>query len=147
VNSQGRDVTKGIQPKFVYQSSSPNYYEPVEHWEVDENTNVDVFEETKENYPKSSKYAKVEMNALDEISQSYSHQGNLKLDQTKHTAETWDHESVDSEMIRLFSKVCAFYEKEGHLIMDCPFVPFHIRTCIIRHVELQNVAGTLMDQP
>jgi hypothetical protein len=31
--------------------------------------------------------------------------------------------------------------------MDCPFVPFHIKTCIARHVELQNVARTLMDQP
>jgi hypothetical protein len=30
--------------------------------------------------------------------------------------------------------------------MDCPFVPFHIRIGIVRHVELQNVAGTLMDQ-
>jgi len=39
---QGKDVTGGIQPKFVYQSTSPDYYEPVEHWEVDENTNVDV---------------------------------------------------------------------------------------------------------
>jgi len=56
VTSQGRDVTKGIQPKFVYQFSSPNYYEPMEHWEVDENTNVDVFEENKENYPRSSRY-------------------------------------------------------------------------------------------
>jgi len=34
-------------------STSPYYYEPVEHWEVDENINVDVFEETKENYPRS----------------------------------------------------------------------------------------------
>jgi hypothetical protein len=31
--------------------------------------------------------------------------------------------------------------------MDCPFVPFHIRACIVRHVELQNMARTLMDQP
>jgi hypothetical protein len=30
----------------------------VEDWEVDENTTVDVFEKTKENYPRSSKYAK-----------------------------------------------------------------------------------------
>jgi hypothetical protein len=30
----------------------------VEHWEVDENTNVDVFEETKENYPRSYEYVK-----------------------------------------------------------------------------------------
>ncbi len=53
-----RDVTWRIQPKFVYQFVSPYYYEPVEHWKVDENTNVDVFEEIEENYPRSFKYAK-----------------------------------------------------------------------------------------
>jgi hypothetical protein len=31
----------------VYQSSSLDYYEPVENWEVEENTNIDVFEQTK----------------------------------------------------------------------------------------------------
>jgi len=41
----------------VYQFASLDYYELVEHWEVDENTNVDVFEEFKENYPRSFKYA------------------------------------------------------------------------------------------
>jgi hypothetical protein len=30
--------------------------------------------------------------------------------------------------------------------MDCPFVPFHIRASIVKHVELQNVAKALMDQ-
>jgi hypothetical protein len=30
--------------------------------------------------------------------------------------------------------------------MDCPFVPFHIKVGIVRHVELQNVVGTIMDQ-
>jgi hypothetical protein len=49
-------------------------------------------------------------------------------------------------MVKLLSRVCAFCE-EGHIIMDCPFVPFHIRIGIAKHVELQNVAGTLMDQP
>jgi hypothetical protein len=53
---------------------------------------------------------------------------------------------MDSKVVRLLSKVYAFYEK-GHAIMDCPFVHFHIRTGIARHVELQNVVGTLMDQP
>jgi hypothetical protein len=28
----------------------------VEHWEVDENTNVDVFEEIEENFPRSFEY-------------------------------------------------------------------------------------------
>jgi hypothetical protein len=34
----------------VYELAFPNYYELVEHWEVDENTTIDVFEEIKENY-------------------------------------------------------------------------------------------------
>ncbi len=103
---------------------------------MDENTNVDVFKETKGNYPKSSKYAEAQVNALDEILQSYSHQRNLELDQSRCIAKTWDHESVDSEMIMLFSRVCAFCEEEGHVIMDCPFVLFHIKVGITRHVEL-----------
>ncbi len=77
----------------------------------------------------------------------YAHQRNPKLDQPKYTIKTWDHEFVDSEVIKLLSKVCAFYEEKGHVIMDCPFVPFHIKTCIAKHVELQNVVGALMDQP
>jgi hypothetical protein len=80
------------------------------------------------------------VNALDEVPHSYSHQGNPELDQTKYTAKTRDHELVDLKVIKLLSKVCAFCEGEGHVIMDCPFVPFHIRACIIRHMELQNVA-------
>jgi hypothetical protein len=49
-------------------------------------------------------------------------------------------------MVKLISRVCAFCEKKGHAIMDCPFVPFHIKVGIVRHVELQNVVGTIMDQ-
>jgi hypothetical protein len=51
---------------------------------------------------------------------------------------------MDLEVIILFSKFYAFCE-EGHEVMDCPLVPFHIKTSIARHVELQNVARTLMD--
>jgi hypothetical protein len=39
-------------------------------------------------------------------------------------------------MVKLLLKVCGFYEEEGHAMMDCPFVPFHIKTSIVRHVEL-----------
>jgi hypothetical protein len=53
---------------------------------------------------------------------------------------------VDLEVDKLLSKVYAFYEEEGHVITNCLLVPFHIKACIARHVELQNVAGTLMDQ-
>jgi len=59
MTSQRKDVTRSTQPKFVYQFTSLNYYELAKHWEVDENTNVDVFEETKENYPRSFEYVKV----------------------------------------------------------------------------------------
>ncbi len=86
------------------------------------------------------------MNVLDEVPQSYSFQGNPKLDQPKYIAETWVHEFVDSEMIKLLLKVCAFCE-EGHAIMDCPFAPFHIKVSIVKHVELHNVTGTSIDQP
>jgi hypothetical protein len=69
------------------------------------------------------------------------------LDQPRYIAETWDHEFVDLEMMRLLSRVCAFCEEERHAIMDCPFVPFHIKAGITRHVELQNVTRTLIYQP
>jgi hypothetical protein len=75
------------------------------------------------------------VNVLDEVPQLYSYQGNLELDQTNYITETRDQESMDLEVVRLLSKVCAFCEK-GHVIMDCPFVPFHIRANIVRHVEL-----------
>jgi hypothetical protein len=57
-----------------------------------------------------------------------------------------DHEFVDSKVVKLLLRVCAFCDEKGHAIMDCPFVPFYIRACITRHVELQNVAGALVDQ-
>jgi hypothetical protein len=72
---------------------------------------------------------------------------NLKLDQTRCIAKTWDHEPMDLKMVKLLSKVCALCEEKGHAIMDFSFVRFHMRTNITRHVELQNVAGTLMSQP
>jgi hypothetical protein len=34
----------------VYQSTFSDYYELLENWELEENTNIDVLEETKENY-------------------------------------------------------------------------------------------------
>jgi hypothetical protein len=93
-------------------------------------------EEIEENYLKSSKYAEAQMNVLDEIPQPYSHQGNPKLDQTRYIIEIRDDEYVDSEIVKLLSRVCALYEEKGHVIMDCPFVPFHIKACTDRHVEL-----------
>jgi hypothetical protein len=57
-----------------------------------------------------------------------------------------EHEFVDLEVAKLLSRICDFCEEERLVIMDCPFVPFHIRVGITKHVELQNVARTLMDQ-
>jgi len=54
---------------------------------------------------------------------------------------------MDSEVVILLLRINAFYEEEGHAIMGYPFVPFHIRSSIARHMELQNVAVALMDQP
>jgi hypothetical protein len=85
--------------------------------------------------PKSSEYAKAEVNVLDEVPQSYSHQGNLELDQTRYIAKTRDHEYVDLEITSYFQKYVHFCE-EGHAIMDCPFMPFHIKLGIIIYVEL-----------
>jgi hypothetical protein len=92
-------------------------------------------------------FPKAQMNALDDIPQSQSHQRIPKLDQPKYIIETWDHEFVDSEMIMLPSRVYAFYEEKWHVMMDYPFVPFHIKASNTRHVELQNVTWALMDQP
>jgi hypothetical protein len=49
-------------------------------------------------------------------------------------AETRNHEFVDLEVARLLSRVSAFCEEKGHAIMDCPFVPFHIKVGITKHV-------------
>jgi hypothetical protein len=49
-------------------------------------------------------------------------------------------------MIKLLSRVCAFCEEERHAIMDYPFVPFHIRKGIVRHVKLYNMVRSLIDQ-
>jgi hypothetical protein len=47
---------------------------------VEKNINIDVVEETNENYLRSFEYAEVQVNVLDEVPQSYLHQGNPKLD-------------------------------------------------------------------
>jgi hypothetical protein len=49
---------------------------------VEENININVLEEIEDNYLRSSKYAKAQVNVLDEVPQSNSHQENLELDPT-----------------------------------------------------------------
>jgi hypothetical protein len=39
----------------------------MEDWEVEENTNIDVLEKTKENYLRSFEYAEAYVNVLDEV--------------------------------------------------------------------------------
>ncbi len=72
----------------MYQYAFPDYYELVEDWEVEENTNINVVEKIEENYLRSFEYAEAHVNVLDEVPQSYSHQGNPKLDQTRYTTKT-----------------------------------------------------------
>ncbi len=52
------------------------------------------------------------MNVLDEVPWSYSHQGNPKLDQPKYILKTRDHESMDSEMVRLYQGFVHFVRKD-----------------------------------
>jgi len=46
---------------------SPNYSEPMENWEVEENTNIDVVEEIEENYLQLSEYVEAHVDVLDEV--------------------------------------------------------------------------------
>jgi len=75
---------------------------------VEKNTNIDVLEEIEENYLQSFEYVEAQVNMLDEVPQSYSHQGNPELDQIRYTIETQDYESMDSKVTILLSRVCAF---------------------------------------
>jgi hypothetical protein len=50
VINQRKNVTRGIHPRFVHQSASLDYHEKMENWEVEENININVVEETGENY-------------------------------------------------------------------------------------------------
>ncbi len=57
MTSQGKDVIRGIPPRFVYQFASLDYYKPVEDWEVEENIDINVVEEIEKNYLRSFEYA------------------------------------------------------------------------------------------
>ncbi len=69
------------------------------------------------------------------------------MDQTRHIAKTLDHEFVGSKVAILFLRVFAICEEEGHVIMDYPFVPFHIKVGIVKHVEVtkcgENINGSI----
>ncbi len=79
---------------------------------MEENIDIDVIEETKENYLQSSRYVETHVNVLDEVPHSYSHQGNLELDQTRYTIETRDHEYVDLEVVDYFQEFVHFVSKK-----------------------------------
>jgi predicted RNA-binding protein Jag len=84
----------------------------MEDWEVEENTNINVLEETKKSFLKPFEYAEAHVNVLDEVPQSYSHKINLELDQTRYITKTKDHEFMDLEVVGLLSRICAFYEEK-----------------------------------
>ncbi len=48
---------------------------------MEENTNINVVEETEENYLRSFEYVEARVNVLDEVPWSYLHQGNPKIKQ------------------------------------------------------------------
>ncbi len=64
---------------------------------MEENTNINVIEETKENYLRPYEYVEAHVNMLDEVPQSYLHPKNPKLNQTRYIIKTKDHEFVDLE--------------------------------------------------
>jgi hypothetical protein len=64
------------------------------------------------------------VNVLDEILNSYSHQMNLKLDQTRYIAKTWDHEFVDSKMVNNFQRSVHSVrekDKQSWIVLLCIF--------------------------
>ncbi len=118
VTNQGREITGGIQSRFVDQSASLNYYELVEDWEVEENTNINMLEKTEENYLQSSEYAEAQMNVLDEVP----HQGNLELDQTRYTTKIQDHEYAVLEVTRLeFVHFVKKKDMQSWIVLLCHF--------------------------
>jgi len=48
----------------------------MEDWEMGKKININVVEKIEENYLRLSKYAAAQVNVLDEVPQSYSHEGN-----------------------------------------------------------------------
>jgi hypothetical protein len=68
---------------------------------VEENTNINVVEETEENYLQLSEYAEAQVNVLDEVPQSYSHQGNPK----------WIKQSIQpkNKIMNLWIRRCSYY--------------------------------------
>ncbi len=67
MTSRRKDIIGGIQSRFVYESTSLDYYEPMEDWEVEKNTSINVLEEIEKNYLRPFKYGEAHVNVLDEI--------------------------------------------------------------------------------
>jgi hypothetical protein len=53
---------------------------------------------------------------------------------------------MDLEVANFFQKYKHFVRKKDMQLWILLFVPFHIKTSIAKHVELQNVVGALMDR-
>ncbi len=72
----------------------------MEDQDVEENININVIEQTKENYLRPYEYVEAHVNVLDEVPQSYSHAKIPKLNQTRYIIKIKDHEFVDLEVTR-----------------------------------------------
>ncbi len=65
--AEGGMLREVYNPSLCISLHLQDYCKLVEQWEVDENINVDVFEETDKNYPRSFRYEEAQVNVLDEI--------------------------------------------------------------------------------
>jgi hypothetical protein len=45
--------------------------------------------------------------------------------------------------LHIYGKGIALCEEEGHAIMDCVFVPFHIKAGITKHVEFTECGWSI----
>ncbi len=64
----------------MYEFASFEYQELIDDQKVEDNANTNVLEKIKGNYPMPNVYEEaIQVNVLDEISQSYSHHKNPKL--------------------------------------------------------------------
>jgi hypothetical protein len=83
------------------------------------------------------------MNVLDEIPQSYSHQENLELDQTKYIIKTRDHEYGFAGSQITFKSLGILWRRTCNYGLS--FCAFFTSEQVLLDVELQNVVGALMD--
>jgi hypothetical protein len=104
-----------------------------------------VFEETGKNYPRSFEYAKAQVARWSTTIILLSKESRVGSNNA-YNQNTWSWICGFGDDQVIFMGLCIMWGRKN-VIMDCPFVPFHIKKTIARHVELQNVVRTLIDQP